>query len=162
MRPEGRATEFHFEPLTQADAEAIAEWRYPEPYSFYNWTADTDDLRELLDPSLRGEAYWAAKDEAGELVGHFSFKPKDGGVLEIGLGLRPDLTGRGLGASFLDAGLEFARGRFAPGRFVLSVATFNERAIKVYERAGFVRGRVYMHSTAGDEWEFIEMSRSAG
>ena len=101
------------------------------------------------------------QDDAGELVGHFSFKPKEHRVLEIGLGLRPDLTGRGLGASFLTAGLEFARDRFAPQRFVLSVATFNERAIKVYERAGFARGRVYMHWTGGEEWEFIEMSRQA-
>jgi ribosomal-protein-alanine N-acetyltransferase len=145
----------------QADAEAIAEWRYPEPHSFYNWTADADDLRELLDPALRGEAYWAVTDDAGELVGHFSFKPQEERPLEIGLGLRPDLTGRGLGAAFLAAGLEFARRRFRPEWFVLSVATFNERAIKVYERAGFARGRVYMHSTAGAEWEFIEMSRSA-
>jgi ribosomal-protein-alanine N-acetyltransferase len=153
--------DLHFEQLSQEEAEAISEWRYPEPYSFYNWTADVDDLRELLDPSLRGEAYWAVKDEAGELVGHFSFKPKDEQTVEIGLGLRPDLTGRGLGGSFLAAGLEFAGTRFALARFVLSVATFNTRAIKVYERAGFVPVRVYMHTTAGREWEFLEMSRPA-
>jgi [ribosomal protein S18]-alanine N-acetyltransferase len=147
--------------LSQEEAEAIAEWRYPAPYSFYNWTSDVDDLGELLDPSLRGEAYWAAKDEEGELVGHFSFKPKDERTLEVGLGLPPDPTGRGLGSSFLAAGLDFARERFAPERFVLSVATFNERAIKVYERAGFAHVRVYMHSTAGAEWEFLEMSRPA-
>jgi ribosomal-protein-alanine N-acetyltransferase len=94
-------------------------------------------------------------------VGHFSFKPKDERTVELGLGLRPDLTGRGLGASFIAAGLEFGRERFAPERFVLSVATFNERAIKVYERAGFARVRVYMHATAGAEWEFLEMSRPA-
>jgi ribosomal-protein-alanine N-acetyltransferase len=152
---------FHFTQLSQEDAEAIAEWRYPEPFAFYDWCADVDDLRELLDPSLRGEAYWAVKDDAGELVGHFSFKPKDQVTVEIGLGLRPDLTGRGLGGSFLAAGLEFARGQFAPERFVLSVATFNQRAIKVYERAGFAHGRVYMHSTAGREWEFLEMARPA-
>jgi ribosomal-protein-alanine N-acetyltransferase len=155
---EDRATEFRFEPLTQADAEAIAEWRYPEPYSFYDWTADPDDLRELLEPARRGEAYWAVR----ELVGYFDFKPQREGTLEIGLGLCPDLTGRGLGARFLAAGLEFGRARFAPTRFTLAVATFNERAITVYERAGFVRGRVYMHWTNGAEWEFIEMSRPAG
>ena len=147
-----------FQQLSQEEAEAISEWRYPEPYSFYNWTADPDDLRELLDPSLRGEAYWAVKNEAGELVGHFSFKPKDEQTVEIGLGLRPDLIGRGLGGSFLAAGLEFAQTQFAPARFVLSVATFNERAITVYERAGFARGRLYMHWTNGAEWEFIEMT----
>ena len=41
------------------------------------------------------------------------------------------------------------------------MATFNERAIKVYERAGFVADRVYMHWTNGAEWEFVEMSRPA-
>jgi ribosomal-protein-alanine N-acetyltransferase len=152
---------FHFMQLSQEDAEAIAEWRYPEPYAFYDWSADVAGLVELLDPSLRGGAYWAVEDDAGELVGHFSFKPKDERTLEIGLGLRPDLTGLGLGGAFLTAGLEFARGRFAPERFVLSVATFNERAIKVYERAGFAPGRVYMHSTGGGEWEFLEMARPA-
>jgi [ribosomal protein S18]-alanine N-acetyltransferase len=150
----------YFEQLSQEDAEAIAEWHYPEPYSFYDWTADPGDLRELLDPALRGEAYWAVRDETDELVGYFSFKPKDEQTVEIGLGLRPDLTGRGLGGSFLAAGLEFARARFSAERFTLAVATFNERAIKVYERAGFSRERTYMHSTNGGEWEFLEMSRT--
>ena len=162
MRPDDRATEFHFESLTQADAEAVADWRYPEPYSFYDWTADPDDLRELLEPARRCEAYCAVRDDEHELVGYFDFKTKEEETLEIGLGLRPDLTGRGIGASFLAAGLEFARARFAPKRVTLAVATFNERAITVYERAGFARGRVYMHWTNGAEWEFIEMIRSAG
>jgi [ribosomal protein S18]-alanine N-acetyltransferase len=151
---------FAFSRLSQEEAEAIAEWHYPEPYSFYDWSADVDDLQELLDPALRGDAYWAVRDDSDELVGHFSFKTK-GTAVEIGLGLRPDLTGRGLGAAFLAAGLEFAQERFSPERFTLAVATFNERAIKVYERAGFARDRVYMHSTNGGEWEFLEMSRPA-
>jgi [ribosomal protein S18]-alanine N-acetyltransferase len=152
---------FHFAPLSQDEAEAIAEWRYPDPYSFYDWTADPDDLRELLDPALRGDAYWAATDDAGSLVGYFSFKAKEEQTLELGLGLQPDLTGQGLGGAFLAAGLDFGRARFRPKRFVLSVATFNERAITVYERAGFARDRIYMHWTNGAEWEFVEMSRPA-
>ena len=151
---------FRFTQMTQEEAEAVAAWHYPEPYSFYDWTADADDLRELLESKLRGEAYWAVRDKADELAGYFSFKPKEDAV-EIGLGLRPDLTGHGLGAAFLAAGLDFARGRFSPKRFTLAVATFNERAITVYERAGFARDRVYLHSTNGAEWEFFEMSRPA-
>jgi len=151
---------FTFSQLSQQEAEAIAEWHYPEPYSFYDWKADPDDLRELLDPALRGDAYWAVRDDRGELVGHFSFKPS-GGTLEIGLGLRPDLTGRGLGAAFLAAGLDFGRERFAPEQFMLAVAIFNQRAITLYERAGFTRKRTYVHSTNGGEWQFLEMSRPA-
>jgi ribosomal-protein-alanine N-acetyltransferase len=163
MRLGGRGAvgSFHFKQLSQQDAEAIAQWRYPEPYSFYDWSADVDGIRELLDPTLRGGAYWAVKDNSDELVGHFSFKPKGDRTLEIGLGLRPDLTGRGLGGSFVAAGLDFAREQFEPEQFVLAVATFNERAIKVYERAGFALVRVYMHATGGAEWEFLEMSRPA-
>jgi ribosomal-protein-alanine N-acetyltransferase len=51
--------------------------------------------------------------------------------------------------------------RFRLEQFSLSVATFNRRAITVYERAGFAPVRVYMHSTNGGEWEFVEMRRSA-
>jgi ribosomal-protein-alanine N-acetyltransferase len=145
--------------MAQADAEAVAGWRYPEPFSFYDWTADEDDLAELLDADLRGEAYFAVEDDEGQLVGYFSFKP-EGRTLVVGLGLRPDLTGRGLGGGFFAAGLDYGRERFAPERFSLAVATFNERAIRVYERAGFERARVYMHETNGGEWEFVEMPRS--
>jgi [ribosomal protein S18]-alanine N-acetyltransferase len=145
--------------MNQEEAEMIALWHYPEPFSFYDWTADEDDLAELLDGDLRGEAYFAVEDDEGQLVGYFSFKP-EGRTLVVGLGLRPDLTGRGLGGGFFAAGLDYGRERFAPERFSLAVATFNERAIKVYERAGFERARVYMHETNGGEWEFVEMRRS--
>ena len=73
----------------------------------------------------------------------------------------PTGQGAGLGQSFVEAGLEYARGRYAPDEFSLSVAAFNRRAITVYERVGFVRSRAYMHRTGGREWEFIEMRRRA-
>ena len=79
----------------------------------------------------------------------------------VGLGLRPDLTGKGLGHGFLVAGLEFARRSFSPEDFRLAVATVNERAIKVYEGVGFVAGRTYHHETNGGMYELLEMERHA-
>ena len=152
-------TRFRFRELTQADAEAIAGWRYPAEYAFYDWTADADDLAELLDPVARAEAYVAVEDPAGELVGFFSYKPGEPGTIAIGLGLRPDHTGRGLGRAFVEAGLEYGRTHYAPEEFSLAVATFNRRAITVYERAGFTPVRTYMHHTNGGDWEFVEMLR---
>jgi ribosomal-protein-alanine N-acetyltransferase len=152
---------FRFRPLTQADAEAIAGWRYPEPYSFYDWTADPNDLAELLDPARRGEAYAGVVDADGDLIGYFSFKPKEPWRIEIGLGLRPDHTGRGLGVAFVEAGLEHARSQLHPREFSLAVAAFNRRAITVYERAGFGEVSRYMHHTNGADWEFVEMRRLA-
>jgi [ribosomal protein S18]-alanine N-acetyltransferase len=152
-------TRFGFRDFTQADAEAVAGWRYPGEYSFYDWTADPDDLAELLDPGARGDAYVAVEDPEGELVGYFSYKPGEPGTIVIGLGLRPDHTGRGLGREFIEAGLEYGRTHYAPEEFSLAVATFNRRAITVYERAGFVPIRTYMHNTNGGDWEFLEMLR---
>src|SRR5215211_110459 len=118
--------------MTDEEAQQIAGWRYEPPYDFYDWVADPDDLAGLLDPRRRGEDYFSAFDEEGALVGSFKFK-RDGKVVEVGLGLRPELTGKGLGRGFLLAGLDFAREAFAPDIFRLSVVTVTERANKVYE-----------------------------
>ena len=146
--------------MSQEEAEEIAAWRYDPPYDFYDWPADEDDLAELLDPVRRGEGYFSARDSAGKVIGFLGFRP-EGDVVGVGLGLRPDLTGRGLGQSFLEAGLAFAREWFAPRSFRLSVATFNERAIAVYERSGFVATRTFMHETNGGLFSFVEMERPA-
>ncbi len=146
--------------MSQEEAVAIADWRYEPPYDFYDWPADEGDLAELLDPVRRGEGYFSARDSAEELIGFFGFDREGDGV-GVGLGLRPDLTGRGLGQSFLEAGLAFARERFAPRSFRLSVATFNARAIAVYERSGFIATRTFMHETNGGLFPFVEMERQA-
>ncbi len=146
--------------MTQAEAETIAEWSYEEPYDFYDWRADESDLAELLDPAQRGDRYFSAHDATGELIGFLSLG-RQGDVVGVGVGLRPDLTGRGVGLTFVEEGLAFAREQFAPARFRLSVATFNERAIKVYERAGFVVTRTFMHETNGGLFPFVEMERPA-
>ena len=56
---------------------------------------------------------------------------------DIGLGLAPALTGRGLGSIVLQAILEFAQTSFQSPAARLTVARFNQRAIRLYERAGF-------------------------
>ena len=96
-----------------------------------------------------------------ELVGYFTFKPEEFG-LELGLGLRPELTGLGLGASFVNAGLEFAKSRFSPKVVQLRVAAFNERAIKVYGRIGFIEVERFLHPTNGGEFDFVRMELTTG
>jgi ribosomal-protein-alanine N-acetyltransferase len=147
-------------PLSQEEAEEIAEWRYDPPYHFYDADADQRDLAELLDPKVRGDRYFSARDKSGDLIGYFGLGFADG-VADIGVGLRPDLTGQGLGLQFLEQGLAFATELFSPERFRLSVAVFNKRAITVYERAGFVRTRTYDHETNGGVFRFVELERPA-
>jgi len=145
-----------FRTMTEDDAAAISAWRYPPPYDFYDPGADEDDLNELLDPVRREAEYSTAVDAAGDIIG-FAQLTRDGDSVEIGLGLRPDLTGRGLGGDFVEAVVRLARERHAPRLITLAVAEFNRRAITVYERAGFVAVRRYRHHTNGRDWDFLAM-----
>ena len=157
------AVSYRFVPLRWRDVAAVARWRYPSPYAFYDGS-----LREMLAVRLAQAAlrllgrtiYYAVLGPRDELMGIFSFVPR-GAVVEIGLGMRPDLTGRGAGREFLEAGLAFARERFAPAGFRLDVARFNQRAIRVYERAGFAATRSFERRVGGKPYEFVEMVRDA-
>ncbi|MDQ3981949.1 MAG: GNAT family N-acetyltransferase [Actinomycetota bacterium] len=150
---------FEIRAMSREDAEAVAGWHYDPPYDFYDFRGDPDDLGELLDPNSWVDDYHAV-DLDGELVGFFSFKRHDD-ALEIGLGLRPDLTGKSLGAAFVDAGLAYALERFSPRELFLDVATFNDRAKKVYERAGFRASHVWIHESRQGRVEFLRMTRPA-
>ena len=141
--------------MTAPDATAIAAWRYPGEYAFYDWDQDPEDLAELLDAQRWGSEYFAVDHEDG-LAGFLQLRP-DGDATKIGLGLRPDLVDRGLGASFLDDLLAFARKTLGAERFTLEVAAFNRRAITVYERAGFTEVARYPHETNGGTHEFVRM-----
>jgi ribosomal-protein-alanine N-acetyltransferase len=149
------------EEMSHADALEIVGWRYPGEYSFYDRDADQRDAGELLDADLRKEMYFSVHGRRGALVGFLQLTKAGAETVDIGLGLRPELTGRGLGKRFVGEALAFTRTRFDARRFTLAVASFNERALRVYERCGFVEGARSIRITAGAEWEFVEMERPA-
>lgn len=146
--------------MTAADAQAVAAWRYPGEYSFYDADADPDDLAELLDPAEWGRRYFAADDRAQRQLAGVLVVKLSGRVAEIGLGLRPDLAGRGLGESFVRACLRFASAELGAESYTLTVAAFNRRAITVYERAGFQEVEHFEHFTNGRLHHFIRMART--
>ncbi len=141
--------EIRIKEASQETHRLLATWRYPPPFDFYD-----GDVEPVLNP----ERFFEARDERGDLIGFYYFEPKPPD-LDYGLGLRPDLTGQGLGREFFDAGLAFARERYQPRRVFLHVASFNERARRVYERAGFrvVSQHVRAFERFG-EVEFVTMA----
>ena len=162
--------QYKFSRTTRVEASAITAWRYEGPYAIYNTTPDDPaSLAEMLD---RRSPYYTVRDAEGQIIGFFDFGTSalvwdygtpgiyiDGRTVPIGLGMRPDQTGKGQGLSFVKAGLEFARQRFRPERFCLYVFTWNTRAIRVYERAGFRGGRVLVRDNEQGSFEFLEMQR---
>ncbi len=153
---------FTFTPMTLEDARLIATWRYQGVYAVYDFEGAAAELLGTSSP------FFAAHDEHGELVGFccFGTTAEIGDVgpsalftgadrtLSVGLGLRPDLTGQGIGLPFVTAILDFAREQFTPEAFRLFVLTWNHRAIRVYERAGFLPQQVVTNEQG---LEFLEM-----
>jgi len=141
-------------PLSEEHARSIADWRYEFPYEWYDTAADPRRVELFANPARR-EGLRAVIDDEGELIGFFNFV-REGDEVRVGLGIRPDLTGRGLGAQFIQAGLGYASEEWRPRRFRLWVAWWNERALRAYRRAGFreVRRDEGRH-------RFIEMERDA-
>jgi ribosomal-protein-alanine N-acetyltransferase len=148
--------------MTPAFAAEIARWRYPAPYDCYDMTGA--DPAALADP---GSGFFALTDETG-LIGFRSFGPDgqvpggtyDGAALDTGGGLRPDLTGRGLGREAIATGLDFGRERFRPAAFRVTIAAFNVRAQRVVTALGFRPAGSFRGSVNGRDYEIL--TRAAG
>lgn len=133
-------------PMRQRHIYELRSWRYEGEYAFYNLPSASEPP-EHPDEFAKG-CCLAALDESGRLAGHLHFGADaripteenydySSDYLDVGLGLRPDLCGRGLGGDFMRLGLDYARAQLGARRFRLSVAAFNQRAIKAYQRCGF-------------------------
>ena len=147
-----------FTPMTVEVAQIIADdWKYPAPYDFYDATADMEDYEEFITPTQWPDRFWQVR-HGEDLAGFFTAHSSDDDRCEISLGLRPDLTGGGRGLSFLQAALTLLEAEgLTQLPVILSVAAFNQRAIKVYEAAGFTIVRTYTQPTNGSTYDFIEM-----
>lgn len=145
-------------PLTADHAADIVTWRYPAPYDCYDMTGA--DPAFLTDPA---SGFFALADDDGGLIGFRSFGvdgrvpggPYDDSALDTGGGLRPELTGQGLGRAAIGTGLEFGRERFAPSAFRVTIATFNVRAQRVVTALGFRNVGRFAATTTGASYEVL-------
>lgn len=132
---------YRVRPLTPEQGEAMAGWAYPGPWAVY-------DVTGPVDPA---EGFWAVVDETDDVdetedvVGFACFgvearvpgleaRP---GVLDVGVGMRPDLTGQGRGREFASAVL--AHGWEVPGtvRLRAVVQEWNARGRALLVGLGF-------------------------
>lgn len=143
--------------MTAGYAADIVTWRYLEPYDCYDMTS--------ADPAFlisAASGYFALTD-GPDLIGFRSFGTDgqvpggdyDDSALDTGGGLRPELTGKGLGREALGTGLEFGRQRFAPPAFRVTVATFNLRAQKVVQALGFRRIGSFLATSDARSYELL-------
>jgi len=156
---------YNFQPMLKEKAKQIATWKYKGMYSFYNMDESDDGIEELMNGN-----FYSASDVEGKIIGFICIGDSarvSGGfgvglyhndeILDFGLGLKPDYTGKGIGRGFVEEGIKFLQQQFKMKQIQLVVAEFNKRAIQVYDRAGFTRGIRFASKVKDREVEFISM-----
>lgn len=146
--------------LSQENAETIAnDWHYPKPYDFYDMINDEEDYQELITPEYRKEHYYQIVSDTN-LIAFFGIFPLSDIKIELGLGLRPNLTGKGFGQVIFTVIEEFVSSHFNHyEEIILSVAEFNQRAIKLYSRLGYEKIGHKKVVTNGSVYDFLEMRK---
>lgn len=150
--------------LTNQDAVKICDWRYEKPYDAYNVTINDRVISEFL----KGEYF--AIEINDEMIGYFCIGGSakvpvigdidpysDKGYIDVGLGIKPSLTGKGDGKRYFEFVLNEAKIRHPDKNIRLTVASFNLRAIKLYENFGFVKDKIFIKKFLKSEREFITM-----
>ena len=136
----------YFLPMDEIGARDITQWRYEEPYQMYSLqdqTAVEEVVAYLIDPKNR---IYRMDDAEHALLAFCSFgnDAQVGGgdytesALDVGLGMRPSLTGKGLGPAMIAEVLQFALDHFEVQLFRATIAGFNQRAQKAWQKNGFV------------------------
>ena len=147
---------YRFRPMTPSACQAISAWRYAAPYDFYDLDADAEDLAAFCDEQNWPGTHFSVHDAGGDLVGYFTYERKNACAV-IGLAMRPDLTGQGLGTTFVAAGLGHGAEHLDIDQCELRVAEFNTRAVNVYRRLGFRITEKYLQATNGGTHPFLRM-----
>lgn len=133
------AQRFYAVPMDSYHAAEICSWTYPSPYNIYGWLP-WEQMKglgiEFGDPDIREQQYVSILDEEQRMWGFAQLFPMEG-VTRIGLGMRPDWCGLGMGKRFVQSIVDVARQRRPEDEIDLEVLTWNERAIRTYCNVGF-------------------------
>lgn len=124
--------------LTDEEAREAAAWRYGGEYAVYNfpdWAECVSRGWSITDAAKRENAYFSVR-YAGELLGFFHIMDRPGHV-ELGVGMKPELCGQGHGRALMERALGTIRQTRGHTPVQLAVRTFNVRAVRCYEHAGF-------------------------
>ncbi|WP_059174262.1 GNAT family N-acetyltransferase [Bacillus sp. FJAT-27445] len=144
-------------------ASEIVSWKYKPPYDFYNSSSTPDGIMEFMD-----NPYYAVLDLSGALAGFFCVGesaqvPTDSQdvvyertCIDIGLGMKPSLTGQGLGYTFFAFILDYIQKTLPGNPLRLTVASFNQRATWLYKKSGFTETHRFKRGSV----EFIVMEKA--
>lgn len=152
-----------YRPADKKSAREFLGWQYEPPYDIYNCPPEELDVAIEYNIDQANNVY-AMLDQNGRLVGYCSYGEDaqvpggdySEGALDIGLMIKPELTGQGLGAAFVSDVIRNGVEEYTPKKLRVTVAAFNHRAIRVWQKNGFQQTQTFKRKRDG--MEFVMMT----
>ncbi|MFZ3579728.1 GNAT family N-acetyltransferase [Virgibacillus sp. DJP39] len=147
---------------TKEDINEFITWTYEGIYSFYDNNIQKEKI-EGFKQSVHSERAFSVIDEKENLIGNCEFfnVEEDGEeILAVGVQMKPSLTGKGYGSKFVKATIEQGKELLKFNHLELAVVDFNERAIKTYEKEGFIKKGEFQNEIRGNTYNFIIMAKA--
>lgn len=143
---------------TEQELREICSWQYEGKYALYN-NVSYEEMKARAfgfgNPNMVVEAFY----DGDALVGFCNLFEEEREVF-FGIGVEPHVCGRGYGREMTETMAEISREKFPGKPLYLEVRTWNERAIRCYQKAEFVvDGNVIRQQTGAGEGEFYRMVR---
>lgn len=126
--------------LTEEYAKQLCTWRYNGVYSIYDfatWDIAIQQGWSITDKKARDADFRSAINEHEEFIGFFRMTKDTNGSIEIGLGLKPQYCGQGIGKDFVNLITQYIRAQYPNSKLFMEVRTFNTRAVKCYKECGY-------------------------
>ncbi len=144
--------------LTENEKEEICSWKYDGKYAIYNLKQQSELIhnKEGIYNPENTENYYAFY-ENDLFIGYINLVERNN-KFSIGIAIKPEFCSKGYGQQILTICSEIAS-NITPGKPLgLQVRTWNKRAVRCYEKAGFVPdGQPYILTTPSGEGEFVRM-----
>ncbi|MTI71711.1 MAG: GNAT family N-acetyltransferase [Firmicutes bacterium] len=147
-----------FRKPTSKDGIDISTWKYQGIYSFYN-NDKTEAKNQWALNIDKEDNTFVIYNKENELIGNCSFEYDDNKYM-LGVQMKPQMTGKGMGTEIVKSILDFGRQRYNFQSIELLVAKFNKRAIRIYKKLGFYIIDEFIWNVNNEETEFIAMKKT--
>ncbi|WP_202710289.1 GNAT family N-acetyltransferase [Sporosalibacterium faouarense] len=146
--------------LTEEAAKETCTWKYESPYEVYSswsWEEMIEKGEPMTNPLERDKNFLGLYDQNHQILGFAGFSYPKENTTRIGLGLKPDICGKGIGEYFVNLIINESKKRCSSGNIDLEVLTWNKRAYKVYRKCGFKTVETYIRKTPTGNSKFHRM-----
>ena len=141
----------------------IISWKYEGEYKEYNlepYETLVERNSSIIQLEKRDNYLCYFIEE--EFIGYTNVVKKPNGELFLGIGLAPKHCGKGYGSSILNNSINEAMKKHPDSKITLQVRSWNIRAIKCYEKSGFIitkKEKVQDRNGIETEFGFMEYEK---